>query len=65
MSPTELYQKARVPNKILQLEAKSGDWGVMIKHKDNEAYIHDPHQQIQTQTSENWRNKAHTKIQRK
>jgi hypothetical protein len=25
MSPTELYQKARVPNKILQLEAKSGD----------------------------------------
>jgi hypothetical protein len=31
---TELSQKARVPNKILESEAKSGVRGVKIKHKD-------------------------------
>jgi hypothetical protein len=44
---TELYQKLRFQPKMLQSKAESGDCGVMIKHKDT---IHDPQQQIRTQT---------------
>jgi hypothetical protein len=39
-----------------------GSWSSTKMHKET---IHDPHQQIRTQTPQNQRNKPHTKIQRK
>jgi hypothetical protein len=49
------------PTEILQSEAEFEVWGSRSSTKMHKATIHDPHQQIRTQTPQNQRNKLRTK----